>query len=294
MDNATHLFPQRFVFHGNAVAAEVFLTRIGETEQYLVQPVDGQSSLPVIGGYSESTVETPILREEPLARVFAYRQAHTMADGRLDQNGAAITKVHASVVDVRVTNQPSPGETDTGSPIVFTADALSLSMLSTYPANAYEPTIEFVDGTPLFQGLSLAGLPIELELDVELMQCARWDDLDKNFRTNSSFFDKIRDWFAQLDPKRALAFGEKLPFERGTYALCSFVRSIRWGDRIIPGHVLAQPGFGAIYFGEILLNDQERRVTMVRMRLGSNNSGQAVFAETEPNGTPWPPPPTSA
>ena len=39
--------------------------------------------------------------------------------------------------------------------------------------------------------------------------------------------------------------------------------------------------------------DREWRVTMVRMRLGSNNAGQAVFAETDPNGTMWPPHPQS-
>jgi hypothetical protein len=288
MDNATNLFPRRFVFHGNAVAAEVFLTRIGETEQYLVQPVDGQSSLPVIGGYSESIVETPILRGE-LAKVFAYRQARTMADGRLDPKGTSITKVQASVADVRVTNQPSPGETDAGKPIVFTADALALSMLSTCPPDANQPTIEFVDGTPRFQGLFLAGLPIELELNVGLMQCSRWDDLANKFRTVREFFDNVFESFARLDPERPPAFGDDVPFVRGAYALCSFVRSIRWDGRTIPGHVLALPGFGAIYFGEMLLNDREWRVTMVRMRLGSNNAGQAVFAETDPNGTIWPP-----
>jgi hypothetical protein len=57
----------------------------------------------------------------------------------------------------------------------------------------------------------------------------------------------------------------------------------------IPGHVLAVEGFGVIYFGEILLNDRERRVTMVRMKLGCANAGQAVFAENAPNGT-WVPP----
>jgi len=288
MDSATNLFPRRFVFHGNAVAAEVFLTRIGETEQYLVQPVDGQSSLPVIGGHSESTVETPIFHGE-LAKVFAYRHAHTTADGRLDGKGVAVTKVQASLDDVRVTNR----ETGAENPIVFTAGALSLSMLSTHPPDQHQPIIMFVDDTPRFHELSFAGLPVKLNLNVDLMQCGRWDDLEKNFRTNRAFFDNCRDSFAQLDPKREPAFGEAIPFVRGAYALCSFVRSIQWGDRTIPGHVLAHPGFGAIYFGEMLLNDRQWRVTMVRMQLGCHNVGQAAFVETDPNGTPWPPPPKS-
>jgi hypothetical protein len=55
--------------------------------------------------------------------------------------------------------------------------------------------------------------------------------------------------------------------------------------------VLPVPGFGIIYFGEILLNDHEWRVTAMRMQLGSANTGQAVFAENDPNGTIWPPHP---
>jgi len=291
MDQTSNPFPRRFIFHGNAVAAGVFLTRVGDTEQYLVQPVGGQSSLPVIGGYSESLVENPFLQGF-IARVFDYRQAHTTAEGRVDGE-VARTKVYASVASVRVTNEPSAGETGDGHPITFTADSLALSMLSVHRMTEAQPVIEFVDDTPQYQGLSLDGLPIELELNAELMRCSRWDDLEKNFRTNRAFFDNCSESFAPLDPKRPPSFGDKIPFVRGAYAQCSFVRSIRWGDRIIRGHVLAQPGFGVIYFGEMLLNDHEWRVTMVRLRLGSNSGGQAVFAETDPNGTIWPPQPQS-
>jgi hypothetical protein len=284
-----NLFPRRFIFHGNAVAAEVFLTRIGDDEQYRVQPVGGQSSLPVIGGFSESLIETPTIAGF-IANVFTYGKVHTMAEGRVNDD-VARTLVYASVADVRVTNEPSPGETAESRPITFTADNLALSMLSVHRLSEPQPVIQFVDDTPQFQGLTLDGLPIELELNVDLMRCSRWDDLEKNFRTNREFFDNCCESFAPLDAERPPSFGDKIPFVRGTYAQASFVRSIRWGNRVIRGHVLAQPGFGAIYFGEMLLNDHEWRVTAVRMQLGSNSGGQAVFAETDPNGTIWPPHP---
>ena len=291
MDKATNLYPRRFVFHGNAVAAGVFLTRIGQTEQFLANPIDAQSCLPVIGGHSEIKIQTPSFAAD-IARVFNYNQVYTLADGRV-VDGVAVTRVQASVADIRVINQPAPGEADAETPIVFRAASLSLSMLSRHPLNEAQPTIEFVDGTPLFQELSLAERPIELELNVELMRLGRWDDLEKNFRTNRAFFDSCCNSFAPLGREGAPTFGEKIPYQRGSYALCSFVRNIRWGDRVIPGHVLTQPGFGTIYFGEILLNDRERRVTMLRMQLGSNTGGQAVFAEGDPNGTIWPPHPQS-
>jgi hypothetical protein len=279
----TNNFPRRFVFHGNAVAAEVFLTKIGNVEQTVINPVTGQSSLPVIGGKSESEVLTPSLPAQ-LANVFFYAGARTKAQGVFEGKNA-VTTVEASVHDVRVTNRPAPEESDDLSPIEFRAGALSLSLRSTHPPKG-QPRIEFAE-TPQFDGLSLNGQPILLELNTELMQLARWTDLEKRFRTNRGFFESCA--FGLTDPKRPLTFGKDIPYTVGSYALCSFVRSITWGNRTIPGHVLVQRGFGTIYFGEMLVNDRERRVTMVRMQLGSQNGGQAVFAENAPNGTFWPP-----
>lgn len=283
-DKPTQQFPRRFVFHGNAVAAEVFLTRIGDSQGYRVNPVDGQSSLPVIGGHSESTVPRPEIPSE-LADVFAYGECHTMADGRFNDDGVAVTIVECSVNGARVVNQPSKGEGE--GPSIFTLGAVSLAIQSVHPLKG-EPSIDFMR-RPTFQDLSLDGLPIELELDDDLVGgLGRYCDLEKRFRTDSKFFERCRDSFACFGRKRPLAFGERIP-RRGPYALCSFVRSIRWGEQVIPGHVLTRPGFGSLYFGEILLNDRERRVTMVRIQLGSKNGGQASFGEAAPNGT-WIPP----
>ncbi len=278
-------FPPRFIFHGNAVAAEVFLTRIGgvELQKALIYPVTGQSSLPVIGGRSISEVLIPDLPSQ-LASVFFYTDARTSAEGVLEGT-TAITTVESSVSNVRVTNQPAPGECDDLSPIVFRAGALSLSLISRHPEKG-QPSIEFAR-PPLFQDLSFNGQPIQLELNTELMQHTRWDDLENRFRTDRKFFESCL--FGRHKPDYSPTFGEGIPNTAGSFALTSFVRSIKLGDQVIPGHALEQRGFGTIYFGEILLNDNERRVTMVRMQLGSHHAGQLLFAESDPNGTPWPP-----
>jgi len=281
--NPTDAFPRRFVFHGNAVAAGVFLTRIGNTERRVDNPVTGQSSLPVIGGLSLSEVLTPTFPEE-LTSVFSYSAARTKAQGVFEGEDA-VTTVEASVSAVRVTNRPLPEESADPRPIDFRAAALSLSMRSTHPPKG-QPRIEFV-GQPQFVDLSLNGQPIQLKLNEELMQLARWKDLEKRFRTNRAFFDSCP--FGRTNSKRPLTFGQEIPYTVGSYALCSFVQSIDWGGRIIPGHVLVARGFGTIYFGEVLVNDRERRVTMVRMQLGCQNAGQAVFAENAPNGVFIPP-----
>jgi len=275
----TNNFPRRFVFHGNAVAAAVYLTRIGDVEQSVIHPFTGQSSLPVIGGRSESDVPKPVIPPE-LKGIVSHGAMRTKAHGVFVGKNA-VTSVEASVKDVRVINAQSAS----ASPIEFQAGTLALSMRSTHPPKG-QPRIEFVE-TPDFDGLSLDGQPIELELNTELMRHSRFNDLEKRFRTNRAFFDSCP--FGLANPKRPLTFGKKVPYTPGSYAICSLVRRFTWGGRTIEGHVLAQPGFGTIYFGEILLSERQRRFTMVRIQLGSRHRGAVSFSCGDPNGTTWPP-----
>jgi hypothetical protein len=53
--------------------------------------------------------------------------------------------------------------------------------------------------------------------------------------------------------------------------------------------VVRVPGFGKIYFGELYVTGESRRLTMVRFQLGSDDGGEVVAAEGETNGAPWPP-----
>jgi hypothetical protein len=158
-------------------------------------------------------------------------------------------------------------------------------MRSRHPSEG-QPAVEFAQ-RPQFVGLSLDGQSIEPQLNDDLMRLTRWQDLENEYRTNRKFFESCS--FAQDSAKAPVAFGQPVPYTAGSYALASFVRSIRLGNVEIPGHQLAVRGFGVIYFGEILLNDRERRVTMVRVQLGCDNEGQGVFGETDPNGTYIPP-----
>ena len=48
------------------------------------------------------------------------------------------------------------------------------------------------------------------------------------------------------------------------------------------------PNFGRIYFGEMFISGDSRRLTMVRFQLGSDDGGEVTAAEGETNGTIWP------
>jgi len=279
----TNPFPRRFVFHGNAVAADVFVTKVNGVKQTIYHLIDGQSSLAVIGGISENEVPEPRF-EPPLSEVFFYRGARTSAKGVFEGDNA-VTTVHASVRDVRVTNREKAGSPD----LVFRAGEVSLTVRSTYAVdNSKQPSFDYME-VPVFRDLSLDGQKIELEFNDELMGCTTWHELQKRYKTHRPFFDSLL--FGRHKTASPLNFGDDIPYSPGSYAICSFVRSIKIGDRTIPGHVLQLHGFGSIYFGEVILNDRERRVTMVRTQLGCNHAGGSAMAETDPNGTQVPPDP---
>jgi hypothetical protein len=68
------------------------------------------------------------------------------------------------------------------------------------------------------------------------------------------------------------------------------VKSITWSAQPFQGatidnNVVTVPNFGKIFFGELLITDHSRRLTMVRMELGSPSGGEVAVAEVDSNGT---------
>jgi hypothetical protein len=73
-----------------------------------------------------------------------------------------------------------------------------------------------------------------------------------------------------------------------TYA--TIVKSIRWGGEPYPGATIDHnsvtvPNFGIMFFGELVVTDISRRLTMLRLELGSPVGGDVAAAEVESNGT---------
>ena len=56
------------------------------------------------------------------------------------------------------------------------------------------------------------------------------------------------------------------------------------GARIDDNSVIV-PEFGTMFFGEILITAVERRVSMLRLQLGSPEGGSEVYSEVATNGS---------
>jgi hypothetical protein len=71
----------------------------------------------------------------------------------------------------------------------------------------------------------------------------------------------------------------------------TIVKSIKWADAANPHpnaridhHLVIVPGFGTIFVGELLITEDSRRLTLLRLELGSDLGGDVACAAVESNG----------
>ena len=90
------------------------------------------------------------------------------------------------------------------------------------------------------------------------------------------------------------ALGDTKRIGRGQVVLLKVFRRFEFPEgqpeRVkVDGNSLIVDDFGTLYFGEMLVTDVSRRLTLLRMRIGSPEGGDLDFAEVETNGSWFPP-----
>jgi hypothetical protein len=261
---------RRFIFHGNAMPFGGRILKIGKDKVSDLIPGPPCAALTVLGGYVRATTRGSSYKD-------AFRWGRTLAEakGERADDGSHITTVTSAVADLFIKNDPE----------VFEADLISNTLESVHPEKG-QPSItakEIIFGSPE-KGLSLAGQRIELDFDDDLSKCPTFNDFSNAYRRDREFFDKHQKTLCR-GKKGEARFGEPLPRTSSGYVVTSIVKSIRWRKRTIPGNRLYLKGFGALYFGELLMNENNRRLTMVRFAMGSAMQVEAAGGETDPNGT---------
>ena len=276
---------RRFVFHGDACA---FSGRI-------VRPVDivleskGSSTLPVTGGRLRSQV--PRTRFGKFVRIGS---SSTLAEGLFDNpkrvlaasHGrlredelTATTVVSAEVKDVVIGEKP-----------VLRVRRLRASLTSKSPQASGEPFIR-LSADAVIEGVKIDRYGLIVELNHTLFQ--RYDTHsklrsavdDKNFvRTHGNTLLMN----TPIEGPIASPVGELVESSGIIYA--TIVKSLRWAGKPYPGaeiehHSIKVPDFGRIFFGEIFIGRKWRRLTMMRLKLGSPMALDMACAEIDANGT---------
>jgi hypothetical protein len=165
---------------------------------------------------------------------------------------------------------------------VVTADSVLAQLVSEQPAGLPELQMR-----PLgrFTNLQIKGVQIDPKFHEHLIGAESKSQIDKCLEHLYNPYDKNN-----AEGKKT-PLGSPLPrylfsiFEDESIA--EQVKKIP-GARAFPGGRIRLDGFGNIYLGEFLVDAESRRLTMLRIVLGSPPSGPLNFCAVEGNGSPPP------
>ncbi|HEY2906650.1 MAG TPA: hypothetical protein VGJ29_12190 [Vicinamibacterales bacterium] len=275
---------RRFVFRGNAAAIGGRIVRPND----LIIDSGIASSLTAVGGRSLSKGGPKAFGD-----FISYGAVETLAEGlfdRLDQHIelthkwtgedqlTTTTRVHAEVNDLNVGRKPK-----------LTVKRLHAALLSKSPGGSGEPAIAAGPGT-IIEGAAIDGHGIVVDLATEVFQ--KYDTRSKLLTAidDPTFVKESGACFFMKPPATggaAVALGRLLHACGTIHA--TIVRSIRWAGDPFPGatidhNSITVPDFGKIFFGELIITDLSRRLTLMRLELGSPDGGTVAATDVESTG----------
>ena len=278
MDN---LHPRRHIFHGHASGVSAHIRR----PQDQLLPVQGCSTLPVTGGHAESKVGP-----QKLDKWVAFDAVSTSAHGDYVDAAQGVGTTTGEVAFDAAPTQTTVKSEVHGLVIldrVHVAHA-AVGLISKSAVGQEQPVIR-LEGNVL-EGVRIDDSRLAITLAEDFYQ--ECDTKDKLARRHAAgLAPRHAGLLLPLDGNAAATTG--FPEAKGTVK-CTIVQEIRWDGpphptATIHGHIVKVPNFGKIYFGEMFITGESRRLTMVRFQLGSDDGGEVTAAEGETNGTIWPP-----
>jgi hypothetical protein len=277
--------PLRYVFHSHAAA---FGGRIVRPKD-LVLEAHGASALLVTGGRSVATLQRTTFDE-----FFEVESANTVTEGFFEdlkgfidvtnhkaeeQSLTAVSRARAEVIGLSVGRKPR-----------MTIKRVVAELTNRSAGHSGQPAIRIGKDVAI-DGISIDGYRLVVELntrpflkhDTHAKVLAAADDAKFVEEAGESLFMPKR--FAH--DKKTPAFRKLIRTGNTIYA--TIVKSIRWDGKPFPkseihDNMVVLPEFGRVFFGELLISEYERRLTMVRMALGSDAGGSAAAGDVSTNG----------
>lgn len=285
---------RHFHYHASAHALSGELTR---PVQRVIE-VQAGITLPTTGGVGSSRVEDFRVDE-----VISFKLGYSHVSGSLqEEGGKRIHTTHATATVERLNILD-----------VVTADRVVARLSSSFEEptpimpGPYEGKVLLLGSK--FENLTIAGYPVEVELDHELLSLKRgtFAAVRESFKAEGS---KLREIASEV--WKARGFDRPLPNELSPEGvlLCSVVKEVHFkepgfccnskedkekkkGKFIPPGverlgrNAYRVIDFGDVFFAEALCQHGRKTLTMLRVELGSPNGGGVITAQADSNG--WPP-----
>jgi hypothetical protein len=286
-------FRRRFVFRGNAAA---FGGRIVRPKD-VVLAMPG-SSLPVTGGRSRADI--PGRDFEGMVR---FASATTFAEGLFDdvQQQIALshhkvreetlsmsTRAFATIRDLVV----GPDDFDLDRP-QLTVRSMVAELRGRSPKVGGLPPIAVANETDV-QGVVFNGR-YRLKIELHKAPFQRYETHDALVKAASTpaFVREHGECLMEADAAGQVAPWTPDSARRSSHIYATIVRKISWDGDAYPGseierHSVRIPEFGRALFGELLITRDSRRLTMLRLELGSFEGGSGGGPEVDVNGS-WSP-----
>jgi hypothetical protein len=274
----------RFVFHGNASAYGGRLVRPTD----IVLEATGASSLPVTGGRCRGQTNGTQFGD-----AIAIGPSTTSIEGLFDDHAQAVEvshgRLHQTALTATTTATADVRDIAAGVKPRLTIKHVHAALMSISPAGSHEPAIR-LGNESVVEGAALDGHKLIIELHTPMFQEHATRSKLVAAADDPKFVEKFGDSFfmrSKTAGGTGPARGRLLEVRAGIYA--TIVKRIRWDGAPYPGaridhHIVIVPDFGKIFFGEILILRDARRLTMVRLQLGSPIGGDVAFAEVQDNG----------
>ena len=275
----------RFIFHGHAAA---FGGRIVRPKDVVLES-SATCSLPVTGGRSAAAA-----RAITFGRFVKIGAASAMAEGAFDDREAEIAMTHGRVHPGRLatttTVRADVRDAIVGTEPQFRVRRVVGALTATSPHASGEPAIQLDDATSI-ERVTIGRSRLIVEFNRALFR--KYDTRSKLLAASDDprF---VREHGECLfigpapEPQPGAPAGRSIGGRTTIYA--TIVKSLRWDGRPFPGarinrHAVTVPELGTIYFGEILITRSSRRLTMIRMDLGSDTGGSCCFSDVQDNGS---------
>lgn len=281
--------PLRYLFHSHAAA---FGGRIVRPKDIVLE-AGGASALVVTGGRSVA-----VLKRTEFDEFFVVESANTLAEGFFEDKAAFVEVTHRRTLEQTLA-AVSRARTEVNGLAIGRKPRLMIGRIRAELTNrsagfSGQPSIRVSKDT-LIDGISIEGHKLVVEVntrpyiryDTHAKLLAALDDRAFVSKSGETLFMSKRFGTDSDTPnfRKLIRAGDTL------YA--TIVKSIKWVGRPFPkseihDNMVVLPGFGRVFFGELLIAQYSRRLTMVRMALGSDAGGSASAGDVETNGT-WSP-----
>ncbi len=239
------------------------------------------SSLAQAGGYVESRAG-----QYRLDHIVSCDQAYSHSSGIQNKTTGSWEVIITSVVENLNVLE------------VVTADRVVSRLFVEHPHVGYNPRISAVGSS--FVNLRVAGVSINPVLDLDMLTLP----VGKNGFPNKLHVDDDK-FIAKVEAQNDTIVSAKTapqwlksrhswvksPQERNKkgFVLCSLVNELRGAESgTSHGHVMHVPGFGNIFFGELVIAPHSYRLTMIRAEMGCLAEGHISAATADSNGFPIP------